>query len=374
MRATSEGTHRFVNRQPPSRAANYRQTSDGLWVSSVGLGTYLGETDDSTDRAYQDAFGQAISLGCNLIDCAINYRSQRSERAIGAWLKSALANDVIKRDEVVIATKGGFVPFDGEPPADESAQKKWVSANFLENGLVKPHEFAARYQHCIAPSYLEQMLSWSLRNLGVETIDIYYLHNPETQSIALSHETFRARMLDAIETLELAVERGQIGSYGTATWTAYRSLTNDPAYLSLAEMVGLATEVAGQNHNFRYVQMPYNLFMTEAFAFENQQVNESFMSAIAAACDLGLTVMISAPLMQGRLAHPIMPELADVITGLASDAQRAIQFVRSSPGVTSALVGMKQRTHLRENLALTDIPPIDGGIIRGLYASGRSEE
>ncbi len=367
MHATSEGTQRFIQRQPESRRANYRQAVDNLWLSSIGIGTYLGDPDESTDSAYQAALGAALTFGCNVIDCAINYRFQRSERCIGQWLAGALAVGQVQRDEIVIATKGGFVPYDGDLPADP---KRWVSEHFLVDGQVNPHEFASRYQHCIAPAFLEQMIAWSLQNLGVETIDIYYLHSPETQSIALSHETFRTRMLDAFETLELAVENNQIASYGTAAWTAYRVLTSDPGYLSLTEIVGMAVEVAGQEHHLRYVQMPYNLFMTEAFAFENQQINERFMSAIAAAQDLGLTVMVSAPLMQGRLAYPLMPELANVIKNLATDAQRAIQFVRSTPGITSTLVGMKSLDHVRENLALTDIPPLDGNIIRNMYSSG----
>lgn len=364
MRATPEGTRRFRDRQPAHRHANYREGCDQLWLSSIGLGTYLGESDDATDALYEAAFDEALERGCNVFDCAINYRYQRSERILGRWLARAIQEGRANRDEIVIATKGGFVPFDGAPPSDP---RTWVSQKFLDTGLAKAHEFAARYQHCIAPAYLETMIRWSLHNLGVETIDIYYLHNPETQSIAISAETFRARMLDAIETLELSVERGLLNSYGLATWTGFRSLTSDPAYLSLTEMVSLATEVAGQKHNLRYLQLPYNLFMTEAFAFENQQVGESFMSAIAAANELGLTVMISAPLMQGRLAHPIMPELEEVITGLQSDAQRAIQFVRSSPGVSTALIGMKQTAHVRENLALIDVPPLDGETIRGMY-------
>src|SRR5258706_14386236 len=108
--------------------------------------------------------------------------------------------------------------------------------------------------------------------------------------------------------------------------------------------------------------------MTEAFAFENQQLGESFLSPIETAQELGLSMMISAPLHQGRLANPLMPQLADVLTGLDTDAQRAIQFVRSSPGVTTALVGMKDVDHVRENLALADVSPVDGETIRGLYS------
>jgi aryl-alcohol dehydrogenase-like predicted oxidoreductase len=363
MPATSEGTRRYVEAQPESRRANYRE-SHGLMFSSIGLGTYLGDPDDATDAAYRAAFGRALQSGCNVFDCAINYRFQRSERVLGVFLEEAFAAGTLRRDEVVIATKGGFVPFENTMPPDP---KRWVYERFIENEKVNAHEFAAEYQHCLAPAFLEEMIAWSRRNLRVDTIDIYYLHNPERQRISFSRDTFRRRMLDAFETLELAVERGHIAAYGTATWNAYRMLTDAPDYLSLTEIVGLAMEVAGDDHHFRYVQLPYNLLMTEAFALENQQVGEEFMSVISAANELDLTVMISAPLRQGRLADPVMPQLADMLPGMQSDAQRAIQFVRSTPGVTTALVGMKNVAHVDENLALTDSPPLDGEIIRGLY-------
>jgi aryl-alcohol dehydrogenase-like predicted oxidoreductase len=365
MPATVEGTRRFVESQPLERHQNYRQMVDGLWVSSVGLGTYLGEPDDLTDSSYQAAFAEAIRLGCNLFDCAINYRFQRSERALGSWLRKAIADGSIQRDQVVIATKGGFVPFDSALPDDPG---KWTYQEFIGNGIAHAHEFCANYQHCITPAYLETMIAWSQRNLGLDTIDIYYLHNPETQRISLSRDTFRARMLDAFETLEQAVDKGQISSYGTATWTGYRALPDTPDYLSLTEIVGLAAQVAGPNHHFRYVQLPYNLFRTEAFALENQQVGDQFLSTFEAAEQLGLTVMCSAPLMQGKLAAPLMPQIAEVITGLNTDAQRAIQFVRSSPGVTSALVGMSIIDHVQENLELMGVPAIEGQVIRGLYS------
>src|SRR5664279_4480514 len=365
MQATAEGTLRFVETQSTARRANYHQTADRLWASSIGLGTYLGQPDDDTDRAYHDALSAAVARGCNVIDCAINYRFQRSERAIGAWLAEAIDSSSVRRDEIIIATNGGFVPFDSELPNDPG---KWVQQNLIAKGLAHPNDFCANYQHCIAPAFMEQMIVWSLRNLQVDTLDIYYLHNPETQRISLSHETFRTRILDAFETLEQAVSNGQIASYGTATWTAYRSLADTPDYLSMTELMGMAIEVAGQNNHFRYIQLPYNLFMPEAFALVNQQVGEDFLSPIAAAQELGLTVMISAPLMQGRLANPLMPQLAETLTGLDTDAQRAIQFVRSSPGVTTALAGMKSTHHVAENLALMDLPAVDGETIRGLYS------
>jgi aryl-alcohol dehydrogenase-like predicted oxidoreductase len=369
MRATPEGTRRFVQMQPEARRANYRQTADGLWISNIGLGTYLGEPTDGVDTLYRSAFTRAQAMGCNVFDCAINYRFQRSERALGSWLKLALANGTVSRDEIVIATKGGFVPFDTEAPVDA---RQWTYNTFIATEIAHANDFAANYQHCIAPAYLETMIAWSLTNLGVDTIDIYYLHNPETQHISFSHQTFRSRMLDAFETLEDAVSKGQIGSYGMATWTAFRSLTDAPDYLSLTEMIGLATQVAGQDHHFRYIQLPYNLFMTEAYALENQQVGEEFTNTLAVAESLGLTVMCSAPLHQGRLATPIMSQLEQFLPNMESHAQMALQFVRSTPGVTAALVGMKSIDHVRENLELLDTPAASTETIRSMFNWGNT--
>ena len=46
----------------------------------------------------------------------------------------------------------------------------------------------------------------------------------------------------------------------------------------------------------------------------------------------------------------------EVLEGLDTDAQRALQFVRSTPGVAVALVGMKTVAHVEENLALLERP------------------
>src|SRR5260370_35319985 len=116
MHDRPEGTLRYAQAQLPSHRSNYRQTVDGLWVSSVGLGTYLGQPDDATDADYQQAIDQAVALGCNVIDCAINYRFQRSERAVGEWLSRALAQGRGGRDTGVCATTCVFGALHSELP------------------------------------------------------------------------------------------------------------------------------------------------------------------------------------------------------------------------------------------------------------------
>jgi aryl-alcohol dehydrogenase-like predicted oxidoreductase len=67
--------------------------------------------------------------------------------------------------------------------------------------------------------------------------------------------------------------------------------------------------------------------------------------------------MCSASVLQGQLTRNLPDRISDVFDGLSNDAQRALQFVRSAPGVTVALVGMKQIAHVEENLQLAHVPP-----------------
>jgi aryl-alcohol dehydrogenase-like predicted oxidoreductase len=209
----------------------------------------------------------------------------------------------------------------------------------------------------MSPSYLDNQLGCSLRNLGLDTIDIYYIHNPETQLEGVSREEFLVRLQAAFEFLEHAVRDGRIGVYGTATWNGYRQSPDSRDYLSLTELVEVARQVGGENHHFRVIQLPFSLGMPEALTAPNQTVEGETVAAIEAAGRLGMTVMCSASIHQAKLAQNLPAFVGDALTGLNTDAQRAIQFVRSTPGVTTALVGMSQRSHVEENLMVARIPP-----------------
>jgi predicted aldo/keto reductase-like oxidoreductase len=65
---------------------------------------------------------------------------------------------------------------------------------------------------------------------------------------------------------------------------------------------------------------------------------------------LGISVVASAPLMQGRLATGLPDEVRELFPECSTDAQRALRFATSLPGVASALVGMRHGTHLEENI------------------------
>jgi aryl-alcohol dehydrogenase-like predicted oxidoreductase len=324
-----------------------------LLISSIGLGTYLGHWDEHTDRSYQESIKRAIEMGCNVIDSAINYRFQRSERAIGGALKQLVDEGKVSRDEIVVATKAGFFPFEDEPPRDA---RIWITENVIEKGLARPEEIAGG-SHCMTPAYLQDQLSRSLENLGLETIDIYYVHNPESQLEAVSRDEFDRRLRAAFEFLERAAGDGRIGCYGTATWNGYRQEPGSRGYLSIADVETIAREVGGEGHHFKVIQLPHNLAMPEALTLSNQVVDGEPLSLLMAADRLGVTVMCSASMLQAKLAQNLPPFIGEALKGLNTDAQRAIQFVRSTPGVTTALVGMSKRTHVDENMSVAAVPP-----------------
>jgi len=348
--ATPDGTQRFRKRFAKSQSDGfYRELADGLLVSSLGLGTYLGECDDAEDERYTAAACAAFEKGVNLLDTAINYRCQRSERAVGEALRSAIAMRVIKREEVVVCTKGGYVPLDRMPPSTKEAYREFLDNEYFARGVMKPADVVAG-GHCLTPRYLEDQIDRSRNNIGVQVIDVYYVHNPEQQLEVLSRSAFLTAIRGAFAVLEKQVKNGVIGVYGCATWHGLRVLSDAKNYLSLEELVTIAREVGGPSHHFKVVQLPVNLAMTEAVRTETQVVAGNRLPLLEAARRLGISVIASATLMQSQLTRSLPQQVRDAFPGFTTDARRAIAFAQSLP-VAAALVGMKSRAHLEENLA-----------------------
>lgn len=350
--ATPEGTAGYAGRHPAARG-HFRRFGD-LAASSIGLGTYLGRPDEETDAAYESAVAAVLAGGVNVIDTAVNYRHMRSERAVGRALARAIGAGTVRREEVIVATKGGFIPFDGDRPADLWGE---IDRAYVSTGLVRREELAGGC-HSLAPAFLEDQLERSRRNLGLERIDVYYLHNPEFQLGSVSRDEFMRRFRTAVEWLESACRDGRIGAYGTATWNAYRKEAAAPDYLPLAAMTGMAEQVAGSGHRFRAVQFPFSLAQPEAAIVDNQPVREGRVTALEAARELGVYAMTSASILQGKLAQDLPEAIRRLPGPLRTDAQRALQVARSTPGVGTALVGMASPGHVRENLELVGVSPL----------------
>lgn len=352
--ATPTGTEEYRRRFGDRFGRTYFRRFDDLSVSSVGTGTYLGDPTDAVDESYREALVAALEGGANVIDTAINYRNQRSERVVGEALEEADVN----RDAAFVATKGGFLPFDGERPADPAA---YLRETYVEPGLVDPDDLA-RGMHCVAPSFLADQIDRSRENLGVETVDCYYVHNPETQLAERSESAVYDQIERAFRLLEERVSEGDVRSYGVATWQSFRVPPEHDQYLSLPEIHRRAEAAADATGNeetaFRAVQLPFNVLMADAFtvAAHEDGSTESPKSALAYAREAGLSVFASASLAQGDLASGgAIPEaVAERLPG-NTPAQRAINFTRSAPGVVCALVGASSEEHVGENLAAGEV-------------------
>jgi aryl-alcohol dehydrogenase-like predicted oxidoreductase len=364
--ATREGTTRYAAKFSGRAAEGHFREAQGLIVSSLGIGTYLGQPDDKTDQGYTASIIAAVENGINVLDAAINYRFQRSERNIGSAIKE-LASRGFSRDELVLCTKGGYLTPDGKMPSDPN---DYFYREYIQPGVFRPDDIVAG-SHCMTPRFLEDQLARSLRNLGVDCIDVYYLHNPESQLSDIPRPDFLERVRDAFVYLESAAAEGKIQYYGMATWNGFRQDARARDSMPMAEIAQLAHDIAGERHRFRFVQLPFNLGMTEALTLGNQTVGGKTRTAMEAAHDLGITLIASGSLLQGQVTRNLPPFVAQAL-GLESDAERALQFVRSSPGITTALVGMSKVEHVTANTRLVGVKPATIDEFSKLFSRGES--
>jgi aryl-alcohol dehydrogenase-like predicted oxidoreductase len=350
--ATAEGTGRYRRLAEERRRVapgHFRKVGGGLHLSSLGLGTYLGRPDSVTDTAVEQAVSICVDSGrVNVLDTAINYRYQRAERSVGRALARMLEASSLSRDEVFVATKIGYLAPDGE--SGLTAQD-WVQRELIAPGVLAPEDIVGG-SHSMTPNYLRDQIDRSRANLGLETLDLLYLHNAaESQLGEVEPAEFRRRLSVAFAELERLRATGALRFYGLATWDSFRVPPDRAGYVALESIVALAREVAGDDHGFRFIQFPFNLAMPEAATLAVQPVAGRTTTLFQAAADLGIGCFTSVPLMQGRLARARGPASAQ------AEAVRALQFARSAPGTIAPLVGQKTAEHLSSNLAVASEPP-----------------
>jgi len=362
--ATKPGTTRYAQRFARRASEGHFRESQRLVLSSIGIGTYLGQPDTKTDEGYAAAIVAAVENGINVIDAAINYRFQRSERSIGAAI-AQLATKGFEREEIVLCTKGGYLTPDDSMPADPN---EYFFREYIQPGIFGAKDIAAG-SHCMTPKFLKNQLGRSLKNLGVECVDVYYLHNPETQLSEVPKEEFLNRVREAFTFFESAVEAGEIQYYGMATWNGFRQDARARDTMQLGDIAQIAQEIAGGRHHFRFVQLPFNMAMTEALTLGNQTLRGHHRTVMEAASELDVTLIASASLLQGQVAKNLPAFVAEAFR-LENDAERALQFVRSSPGITTALVGMSRLEHVKANARLVNVAPATTEQFAKLFSRG----
>lgn len=354
-RATKEGTFGYLKKFGGYSKDFYRFNGE-LFFPSLGLGTYKPEPykEDNYIINFSEAIKTALRNGINLIDTAINYRYQMSEREIGEALAEMIEAGEIQRKEVIIASKAGFIPLDFPFPENPYG---WIQETVVTPGLAEKEEIVID-QHCMSPKYLRWSCEQSLQNLGLEALDILFLHNPETQLGYIDAQTFYERIEEAFKLFEELRSEEKIGAYGIAAWNGFLYEEEHTEYISLARIVEIARRIGGEDHGFRYLQSPFNLAKPHAYAYANQKGEDGMYTPLMHACArFGITYMGSSPLLQKNLfKRPFAAKIGELMrTSDLTDVTSALQFARSA-GAISAVFGAVDPSHVMDNTILAYLP------------------
>ncbi|MBD3198199.1 MAG: aldo/keto reductase [Candidatus Lokiarchaeota archaeon] len=353
--ANSKGTNEYKEYMITKKnlpESHFREFED-LNFTSLGMGTYLGKPNIETDKLVENAVIESIENGINVIDTAINYRRQKSERAIGNALRK-LEQSRFNKNQFFISSKIGYIPGD----ADRNlSPKEYIDEILINGGLVSKKEIINF--NCMSIPYLEHQFNQSLKNLKVDSIDLLYLHNvAESQKSILGEQKFYEMMMRSFEFLESKRADNKLKFYGMATWDCFRVKEISPEYVDLSKITSLAQTAAEEmgktKSGFKFIMLPFNLAMSEAATLKNQNGKTFFEKAN----ELDIGVFTAVPLLQGRLLnHNKSKELKNK-WNLKTTAQGIIQYVRSyGMPLIAPLIGQKQSQHVKENLELAKLPP-----------------
>ncbi|HUW98979.1 MAG TPA: aldo/keto reductase [Acidiferrobacter sp.] len=367
--ATAEATIAYSHRQGQAFAhGHYSDFQGGVKLSAIGLGTFPGAATDAVDRAIADIIHRGLTQGLNVVDTATHYRYGRSLAAIGMGLQRAVAEGV-DRKAVWLMSKGGFVSFTEGVPTDP---KTYIETEIVAKGLALAEECVGT--HILSSRYLRAQIDRSRDLLGVETLDAFLVDQPEVHIPVAGKAAVIAKLGEVFVELERAVKDGAIRFYGVSSFHAFRVPTDDPLFISLTSLVALAEkaakEVVGKerDHHFALIELPFNAVMLDGFSRFNQITGDgNEASTLQAALQLKLYTVASHGLFKGHLAQQSVDILTQAMPQLANNAQRALQFNRSTPGLGTTLVGLSSPAHLDDVLAVARAPLLRHESYMALY-------
>ena len=354
--ASNEGTKKFRdNAIKKGKSYLHFKEFDDLILSSIGMGTYLGDLSKEDDTDIENALYESVkSHAINVIDSAINYRAMKSEKSIGRSITRLVNDGIISRDEIFVSTKNGYITNDGDYPMLDVWE--YIQRMYISTGIIKAEDISSGY-NVLKPAYIEKCIERSRFNLKLDTLDLVYVHNAfESWHQDVSKDKFFEMLSKVFEIYEKFRSLNKIRYYGMATWTCFRVSEENKEYLSLAEVYNIAKSIGGIDHGFRFIQLPYNLAYSEALFLKNQNVrNEKKLTILEAAKRLKIGVFSSVPLLQGKLIQTKIPDYSE---GLTDPIMKLVQIIRSSPSIIAPLIGQKKMDHVNNNNKISEVPPL----------------
>ncbi len=250
--ATHNGTADYFERFPKLSTTELKGLK--AFISEAGFGTYRIDEENPT---HKEALTYALTHGINMIDTSSNYGDGGAEKQIGAVLPQLVIDGLIKREEIVIMTKAGYI----QGKILEQVTKQAESgAPYEEIVTLNEH-----LQHCMHPTFLRDQISESLKRMNIKCLDIFLIHNPEyykqwAESEGMSHsdanKVYYDRIANAFSYLEEEVAQGRIKSYGISSNT-FAVTDNVYQATSLEKVLDIAKSI-GENHHFYVAQCPFN--------------------------------------------------------------------------------------------------------------------
>ena len=292
-RAESDAT------QPRSLSSTFgarrrRLYEDGPWVSMVGFGCYRVGFSPALGAPESGAtLEEALRRGLNLVDTSANYGNGQSELLVGKTLAKLVAQEVLTREEVVLVTKAGYI----------QGNNMELAKRCVVEGRPFPEvsEFGADIWHCIHPEFLRDQADRSRERLGVETLDVFLLHNPEYLlkkfemegvPVLRAREIFYERLARAFVCLEALADEGKIAAYGLSSNTLGIP-EDDPSSVNLKTCfdVAMASRPAQGVSRFKVVQMPFNWIEVAPAVFPIESDRHTLQFAHAK----GIGVLVNRP-------------------------------------------------------------------------------
>jgi aryl-alcohol dehydrogenase-like predicted oxidoreductase len=284
-----------------------------LWVSPICYGTNMmgGSIDSAKSWNLLDHF---VGLGGNFIDSARSYGRYRSEATIGAWLKSR------KPTNVVIATKGVWKTEDG----------------------------ASRF----SAAELNNDLEISLRDLGRETIDLYWLHTDD--------DTRRFEpIVDALITNKRA---GRIRWFGASNWSperiraanAYAKLQGSEGFVAIQPMWGLAVpnrpEATRRGYGRHYEEGLESVHASGLSMIPYTSQSFGFFAQMAKVGESGLDEFLRSMFLNDTNRARLAAAQTIAAKHGASASTIALAYLISQPHCTVPIIGTSRLEQLDESV------------------------
>lgn len=351
--ATEVYTRRFPD-QPFNMLAD-----TGLKVSTVGFGSYR---IDTSFPEHREALRRAFSSGINLVDTSTNYTDGGSELLIGSLIEDLEQEGAVGRDQLVIVSKAGYL----------QGRVYRLSQNLKKDGRGYPDlvKYSVGLEHCIHPTFIEDQLTASLSRLNCGSIDVYLLHNPEYYlgwakrnglELQTAREEYYRRIRLAFEHLEKERGRGRIRCYGISSNT-FPEPGDQYEFTSLERVIDIANEISPLHH-FKVIQLPFNLVENGCATIGSQAGAMTVLELarrhnIALLANRPLNAIFENGLVRLSDENPQSERIKQIVRSVDADwgaprtlSQMAVRALRSSLGITSALVGMRQPSYVDDMIS-----------------------